>query len=410
MERAYVAVVCSVLALAACAGRSSGVAALPVGSHARTARSSPVTEKLLYSFSGEPDGSAPGAGLKSLNGKFFGTTSAGGSGCSSVGCGTIFSVSSAGTEHVLYRFAGGTDGATPESALSEVGGKLFGTTERGGTYNSGVVYDVTTGGTESILHSFGNSEDGYAPAGKLVNVGGALYGTTSFGGAHSQGAIFKITTEGSESVLHSFSGGSDGSAPSGDLTLVGDSLYGTTTAGGASFGCPTAGCGTVFKITTFGVFAVLYRFRGGHDGVGPSTQLVYFNGALYGGTSAGGTNTCPYQTGCGTIFRVTTAGKERVISNFSKGSKGYSPDALMTANGVLYGATAYGGDDRCPAGCGTIFEMTPSGTEQMLHAFHGRPTDGKLPNPPLLYEDGTLYGTTEEGGTSNAGTVFSLTP
>ncbi len=79
---------------------------------------------------------------------------------------------------------------------------------------------------------------------------------------------------------------------------------------------------------------------------------------------------------------------------------------LLNVKGTLYGTTVSGGthDE-----FGTVFSITPSGKETVLHSFAGK-GDGKGPYAGLLNVNGTLYGTTLEGGTQQIGTVFSLSP
>lgn len=156
-----------------------------------------------------------------------------------------------------------------------------------------------------MLHSFRSSvnNDGSLPN-DLINVGGVLYGTTEFGGAFNNGTVFKITTAGVETVLHAFRGRSvrsaDGALPNKGLIDVGGTLYGTT-GGGGSGNCDH-GCGTVFKITTAGAENVLYSF----NDEGMDAGLIEVNGTLYGTTNLGGSGNCKH--GCGTVFKLTTAG------------------------------------------------------------------------------------------------------
>ncbi|MGA8326822.1 MAG: choice-of-anchor tandem repeat GloVer-containing protein, partial [Candidatus Cybelea sp.] len=56
----------------------------------------------------------------------------------------------------------------------------------------GTVFSVTTSGTETVLHSFGGSGDGAHPDASLLNVNGTLYGTTGGGGAHGDGTVFSL--------------------------------------------------------------------------------------------------------------------------------------------------------------------------------------------------------------------------
>jgi uncharacterized repeat protein (TIGR03803 family) len=315
------------------------------------------------------------------------------------------------SETILHSFAGGSDGAYPYAGLTNVNGVLYGTTSNGGGVCSlesgigcGAVFSITTSGVESVLYSFAGGSDGASPWARLTNVNGVLYGTTTIGGdgstVGSYGTVFKMTTSGAETVLHSFAGGSDGAVPDAGLTNVNGVLYGTTVAGGNGGCFDNTGCGTVFKITTAGAESVLYRFAGGSDGQEPQAGLTNVNGVLYGTTEASGAHDG------GTVFKITTSGEESVLYSFAGGSDGASPRAGLTnVNGVLYGTTAFGGAHND----GTVFKVTTSGTESVLHSFSGG-NDGADPRTDLIGVNGVLYGTTIGGGaTGKTGTVFKIT-
>jgi uncharacterized repeat protein (TIGR03803 family) len=259
-----------------------------------------------------------------------------------------------------------------------------------------------------VLYSFkgGHSDDGRDPhAGPLVKVEGTLYGTTVYGGGpcHARcfgGTVFAITTSGSETVLHNFEeGAGDGKNPRAGVIDAGGTLYGTTVAGGTA----SCYCGTVFKLTLSGAETVLHSFTGEPDGFGPEYGLLNVNGTLYGTTANGGTN------GDGTVFAITASGAETVLHSFTGEPDGAQPKtSLINVNGTLYGTTFYGGEN-CKGGCGTIFTITPSGTETVLYRFKGGSGDGEFPSQEgLLDVNGLLYGTSKRGGTKNRGTVFSI--
>lgn len=370
-------------------------------------------ERVLYSFgavSGSFDGVFPSAGLTDVGGVLYGTTEGGGAAGPSGG-GTVFMVTTSGAESVVHSFMQNTrDGFDPGGGLTKLGGALYGTTsEGGGTRAAGTVFKIATSGVESILHRFAGANDGALPFAGLSNVGGTLYGTTYEGGGGGRGTVFKITTSGAESVLYSFGGGNDGAFPHAALTNVGGTLYGTTETGGAH------GRGTVFKITTSGAENVLYSFAGGIDGDSPFGGLTNVDGTLYGTTTnGGGYSNCDSGRGCGTVFRITTSGEEKVLYSFAGGADGFAPtDRLTNVGGTLYGTTAVGGDAKdCstyhyPVGCGTVFKVTTSGTESVLYSFSGG-NDGARPNGDLIKVGGRLYGTTADGGAYGFGTAFSL--
>jgi len=276
------------------------------------------------------------------------------------------------------------------------------------------LHPLTGSGYESIYSFNGSPTDGSAPFAPLVAVNGTLYGTTFEGGrsgcTDGCGMIFAVDTSGTETVLHRFKGGKDGAGPFGGLITVNGALYGTTSGGGAS------GAGTVFTVSTSGEERVLYSFKGGSDGANPYGSLLAANGVLYGTTEFGGDSQCairPSEPTCGTVYTVSTSGEERVLYSFKGGSDGVLPVAgLIALNGTLYGTTSGGGSTDCAYGCGTVFAVNTSGAESVLYSFKGG-SDGADPMAGLLNVKGTLYGTTYEGGAYSecgygCGTVFAV--
>lgn len=313
-------------------------------------------ERVVYNFNGNfnsvQDGSWPFASLTPLGGLFYGTTGGAGS-----GNGTVYSVTRSGNEKVLYRFAGGSDASIPESNMIVVKGTLYGTTVYGGSSGCGgggcgAVFSITPAGSEHVLYGFGGGSDGarvYAP---LTYLGGKFYGATLEGGSgcgsSGCGTIFELTLSGKKKVLYRFSGTTDGAFPNG-LTAVGHTLYGTTEGGGAK------NSGTFFSITTSGTLKTLYSFTDIPDGNLPGATLLYVKGSFYSTTVGGGTS------GNGTAYKITPAGSETVLYSFQGGTDGAAPQApLVLLKNKLYGTTYHGGGTGCSGnGCGTVFSVTP---------------------------------------------------
>lgn len=359
------------------------------------------TETVLHAFEGSPrDGDWPmGRLVADRAGLFYGVTAGGGAD----NYGTVFTISPSGTQTTIYAFKhDGADGSGRKSGLiMDKAGDFYGTTETGGTHDDGTVFEVTPGGTETVLYSFRGGPDGETPVTALtLGRGGNLYGTTFTGGAHAQGTVFRLDPVGTESVLYSFKGGSsDGSGPRSSLAMGrAGSLYGTTESGGA------AGDGVVFKITPAGKETILYSFKTGvNDGINPMGELINDDtGNLYGVTLAGGTD------GLGTVFRLDPGGTETVLYSFKGGSRdGAVPHAglLRDRAGNLYGTTEFGGRHND----GTVFKLSPSGAQTILHAFKGGRHDGTAPAAGLVADGaGDLYGTTAAGGAHNDGIVFKI--
>ena len=366
--------------------------------------------RLLYSFLGAPDGVSPYANLVAMNGILYGITAGGGSVvCPGKNpCGTVFSVTTSGAEHIVYRFQGGTDGMEPVASLLGVGGTLYGTTQQGGISGCGAgcgtVFSVSTTGEEKVLHRFAAGTDGASPFSGLISANGALYGTTSEYGLYNCGTLFTATQSGAERVLYSFgSSASDGCAPAANLLGANGMFYGTTQRGGGK------GYGTVYTVDGSGTEHILYSFEGGSDGAVPYANLVAANGEFYGTTLIGGTYNL------GTVFSIDTTGNEKVLYSFTGGADGrYPQGSLIAVDGKLFGTASTGGSGVCHyggsnnSGCGVIFSVTPDGIEQVAHSFSG--ADGALPVAGLTNVAGTLFGTTAGGGKANFGTVFSVTP
>jgi len=378
---------------------------------ATSARAS-ATYSVLYSFGGKPsDGAYPSAGLINVGGTLYGTTEFGGAGGEGLDSGTVFSITTAGVETVLHNFGGEPDGAHPYAALLRVGNALYGTTVRGGRFGAGSIFQIS-GGTETVVHNFSYRPKakifgGRHPTGSLVALNGALYGTTDRGGTSDGGTLFELASSGAVRSIYDFAGGRDGIAPFAGMTAVGNAFYGTTSDGGGVKCFNPFGCGTVFEFSG-GNEDVLYRFRGGTDGANPVGGLVEAGGTLYGTTSAGGGDGCPGV--CGTVFSITPAGREHVLYRFQGGKDGADPTGgLVAFGGKLYGTTSAGGGSGCGGrGCGTVFSLTASGQETVLHRFQSG-SDGAVPFAGLTLVDGTLYGTTFTGG-AGYGTVFSIRP
>jgi len=316
------------------------------------------------------------------------------------------------TETNLYSFVGSpTDGYYPRAVLMQGSdGNFYGTASYGGTYNSGTVFRISPSGSYTNLYSFGGSaNNGEGPlAGLTQGNDGSFYGTTFNGGAHNSGTVFRISPGGSYSNLYSFgSSPGDGFKPGAGLMQGSDgNFYGTTEYGGTS----TLN-GTVFRISPSGSYTNLHRFIGPpSDGLVPEAVLVQGgDGNFYGTTFEGGTSNN------GTVFRISPSGSEtNLYSLGSSPNDGKFPGAgvVLGSDGNFYGTTEGGGTHKD----GTVFRVGPSGNYTNLYSFGSSPTDGILPNAGLVQgSDGNFYGTTFYGGTSSncssgCGTVFRISP
>lgn len=145
-------------------------------------------------------------------------------------------------------------------------------------------------------------------------------------------------------------------------------------------------------------YQTIFSFQG-FNGAAPAGVLLYLKGKLYGTTMSGG-----YYSQ-GTVFSITQSGVETVLHNFGQFGDGSKPEAGLTVlNGVLYGTTYGGGAN----GDGTVFSVTTGGKEGVLYSFGRTHGDGENPVAALTPLNGLLYGTTSDGGIYNSGEVFSI--
>ena len=170
-----------------------------------------------------------------------------------------------------------------------------------------------------------------------------------------------------------------------------------------------------------GTIKVLYTFSAVNtddgtngDGAYPSAGLVLStDGNFYGAARYGGVNDT------GTIFQVTSAGSFVTLHSFDALDDGnynqsgaFPTKALIQGtDGNFYGAAGYGGTQ----GGGTVFKVASTGTLTVIHAFgtlnaNYQNIDGVDPEASLVQaKNGSFYGTTQRGSTSESGTIFNFT-
>jgi uncharacterized repeat protein (TIGR03803 family) len=314
------------------------------------------TVDVLHSFS-YTDGAYPyGPVILGKDGRLYGTTEGGGAN----DAGSVFAMDLDGGNFVTLRSFSGADGASPEAGLIQgKDGRLYGTTLLGGANGEGTVFAMDTDGNNFVtLRSFSGA-DGIQPYSAVMQgTDGRLYGTTEFGGTIGDGTVFAMDTGGSNFVtLCSFTG-ANGFEPLGGVIQGSDGrLYGTTYSGGAF------GSGDVFAMTVHGDNPVTLHSFDGTDGAYLANGVIEgSDGNIYGTTDYDGPNAAgPY--GGGTVFAMTSDGSsfttEHAFSN-TFGLDGYVPSGVIEGgDGNLYGTTALGGvppgDKVAPAG--TVFQI-----------------------------------------------------
>jgi uncharacterized repeat protein (TIGR03803 family) len=307
-----------------------------------------------------------------MDGNFYGTTVSG----------TVFRFSTNGTITSIASL-GGTNGAFPQCQLvMDANGNFYGTAPESGPNFDGTIFRVTTNGALTRLVSF-NLANGASPQDDGLALGndGNLYGTTADGGTNGFGTVFRMTPAGDLTSIFSFNSANGSSPQAGLVQRTDGNFYGGTLFGG------TANQGTIFKITTNGVLTTLFNFHF-TDGQGLATKLIQANdGTLYGTTPFGGSTGCiSGGPGLGTLFRITTNGVFTSLVTF-QGTNGSVPFApLVIGNdGNLYGTTSHGG----VGGGGTIFRivLTPrlTGIEKLVNGSIFLTASGPPANPFRLW-------------------------
>lgn len=347
---------------------------------------------------------------------------------------------SAHAQAVVHTFTGHRDGGHPTAGLTpDAAGNLYGTAFAGGPLNEqcfdegcGVVFKMTrvgSGWIETPVYSFGSLPDGQGPESRVIfGPDGALYGTTYQGGANACcGTVFKlqppahscasVSCPWRETILYSFTSLADGAYPVGDLVFDrSGNLYGTTAGGGT--GSCQVGCGTVFELSPNGNGAwtktTLHSFQGGAgDGASPDSALLIDSaGNLYGTTAVGGSYYCYSKPTCGTVFEMSPSGSgwtETVLHVFTDGPDGGNPAGLVfDSEGNLYGAASSGPGE---FGAGTIFELTPyqGGGWTFTVSYTFSDIGVSFPNAPTMDAAGNIYGGSQNGGVYGTGAAYKLT-
>lgn len=251
-------------------------------------------------------------------------------------------------------------------------GNFYGILQSNGQINP-AFFKMTPAGTLATLATL-SSYNFFDDANSLVQASdGNFYGTTASGGPESWGTIFEITPSGTVTTVSTFQDldGNYGINPNGGLIQATDgNFYGTTNDGGQR-----SNNGTIFKLTPGGTVTTLHTFENS-DGANPMAGLVQgADGNFYGTTTYGGAGNCPFKevvpAGCGTVFKMTPAGAFTTLYSFGTKSSasatladGANPIAglIQGTDGNFYGMTASGGIAGCQGNLNDPFLVGGCGT------------------------------------------------
>ena len=414
-------------------------------------------EKVLYTFTGSPDGAAPkGKLIADRAGNLYGTASTGGDDTTTLctdsgyGCGIVFELSpnSNGTytETILHSFCSEfngshcLDGLAPLAGLVlDSAGNLYGTTSAGGgtgcpyqTIGCGTVFELSPPSTQggqwglSTLYNFCTSipvcPDGALPQSTLIlDASGSLYGTTWVGGANQEGTVFELTPGSNgwtESVLYSFCAQAngiacaDGAQPQSAVTFdKSGNLYGTTLYGGST---KYAGGGVVYELSPSAngwsekILLALTSQGGARGGALKGAVNFDSEGNLYSTANSGGSS------GNGVVFRLNANNyaEEHLSFNDTNGSAPTAGVLMAPGDKAIYGTTSVGGVNNL----GEVYKIIGDKLSVVYNFVGPDGTDGAYPEGALIIDNGNLFGTTEQGGIlgsecydEGCGTVFEIT-
>ena len=336
------------------------------------------------------------------DGTFYGTDF--GTFNSGSGHGSILKLEQNGVVTTLYNFQEATeDEANPTILIAATDGNLYGATAPRAVGDlNGMIFRITPAGIFTPIFHFQDGKGTHATS-LIQAADGNFYGTAegdSSGGffnhpasMHNPGIFFRLTTAGVFTILYTFTGGADGSLPNALVQGKDGNFYGSTAYGPESPANIFSGNGTIFKITPAGVLTTLYSFTGGSNGQNPGKVIEGADGNLYGIADSGVIQV---------VFKVTPAGQRTMVYNLQGTNGTESSGLLASTDGNVYGVTKDGGIPQA----GSIFRISPAG-QVSTYAFDGEGTGG---NPSRAFEgpEHSLYGATNLGGASNNGTVYRL--
>jgi len=369
----------------------------------------------VYTFAAST-GRWPRQMLQGADGYSYGVAIIGGAG----DLGTIFRLSPDGEVSTLAEFTGGEGpvfGTGGTATLLQCrDGEFYGTTSFGEQYT---FFTMTPQGDFTTLYQF---PEGVSTWGGLIQGSdGDFYGHTVNGGEEGRSTVFKLSPTGAFTHIASFSDRmypqsapiEEDPEPALWIEMIEEvpepaliegldgNFYGTTLGGGAF------DAGTIFKVTLEGTITTLFEFGALYGmWVGPYSLMQDWDGNFYGTTNWGGDGFD------GSVFRMTAEGVYTELVSFDGPLSGSAPanGLIQGSDGSLYGTTQEGG----ASDNGTVFRVTVAGALTTLVEFTGSGGGdvGSIPNGLVLGGNGELYGTTEEGGfgSNNVGTAFRIDP
>jgi uncharacterized repeat protein (TIGR03803 family) len=268
-------------------------------------------------------------GLPLIDGEtIYGSTTCGGA----ADGGTLFKLNTDGSGFVVLKdFTNALAGGNPSGELILIETNLYGTTRWGGISNLGTVFRISTNGTDHTVLKHFTGSDGRYPNSGLVRAGDLLYGTTLWGGTNDYGIIFALTIAGDNFIKLRDCSDLEGGGPS-SLLIATNTIYGTTEGGGN-------GCGTIFTMTTDGSGFMSFQPFDWTTACLPRGKLCLVGSTLFGVAGDGGPG------GGAIFQINTDGSNFHVLKNFSGIDGSYPQcisSCLLLSGATLFGTTTEG--------------------------------------------------------------------
>ncbi len=361
----------------------------------------------LHDFTGA-DGSDARGGMVLYNGKFYGMTSTGGVNNS----GVIYEWDFTANIYTVKIELDSINGKNPGGSLTLAGNKFYGFTQNGGANDCGVLFEWNPATNIYTKDYDFDSINGSYPVGKLIEYNGKLYAMTNTGGANNFGVIYEWNYSANVYTKKYDFNGIDGQYPLGCLALYNNKFYGLTHEGGIyETASPYDHFGVLFEWNPATNVYIKKKDMGNavntitHGSLG---SLTLKGNVFYGTTSDG-----PFS---GAIFSwdpATNIFTDNYLNHPTPFTNRGDCDEFRNAPGLnsygnlflsgdkLLGSYASGGGDK--AGC--IFEYYPD-SNQITRAVHMLAADGKFPRGSLSRFGNKLFGLTAYGGNNHGGNIF----
>lgn len=293
-----------------------------------------------------------------------------------------------------------TNGGFPGKIVVTGTGTIIGTTQTGGANGTGTIYSIDSAGTFTSLHSFANFGPGNSNVGGVtpsslglaVNASGTIFGTTLGGGANASGVLYSLSSSGTFTTLRDFErigNSNNGNEPTGLIVDGNGRLYGSTFIGG------NTNTGVLFSQDPGGAVTTGKTPINGSLGRNFTGALAVDSaGTLFATTYGGGT------ADAGTLVSMSSNGTVTKLHDFSGTNSQPNWNMAIDSTGTLFGVSD--GTDGINS---TVWSRTSAGVFTTLLSF----TNVEIASGLYLDSQGTLFGTTIFGGTSNQGTLWSRT-